>query len=227
MRELMLRDWKLYKDAVLLIGTVVILMASLSYFGMSQEDLHVLMPLLGRVAFGLGCLMPFLVHYRELYYGTLGDLLALPFTRQDLVRLRWVEALFFGTLFFLLVTLPSLHAWSFRDLERAHASSTLPWIFLLVFAAQLPSQLRFGQKGGLSFGITYLLCTCWGLTSLPAKELAGNPAVIQKMVQTLQFYKRVWSSLGGVGLWAEAILLVLLLWFFFHLASWAADRCDA
>jgi hypothetical protein len=223
----MFRDWKLYKDAVLLIGTVVLLMAPLSFFGLSQEDLHVLMPLLGRVAFGLGCLMPFLVHYRELYYGTLGDLLALPFARRDLVLLRWVEALFFGTLFFLLVTLPSLHAWPFRDLVRAHASGTLPWIFLLVFAAQLPSQLRFGQKGGLSFAITYLLGIGWGMASLPAKELAGSPVVIQKMVLMLQFYKRAWNSLGAAGPWAEAILLVLLLGSFFQLASWVAERCDA
>jgi hypothetical protein len=227
MRELLFRDWILYKDAVLLIGTVVLLMAPLSFFGMSQEDLHVLMPLLGRVAFGLGCLMPFLVHYRELHYGTFGDLLALPFARRDLVRLRWVEALFFGTLFFLLVTLPSLHAWPLRDMVSAHASGTLPWLFLLVFAAQLPSQLPFGQKGGLSFGITYVLGVCWGMANMPAKDLAEGPILVQKMVHALQFYKHAWASLGCAAPWAEAGLLMLLLWSFYRLADWAAERCDA
>jgi hypothetical protein len=227
MRELIIRDWKLYKDAVLLIGTVVLLMAPLSFFGLSQEDLHVFMPMLGRIAFGLGCFMPFLVHQRELHQNTLGDLLALPIARRDIVSLRWLEALFFGTLFFLLVTLPSLHAWPFREAVAAHASGTLAWIFLWAFAIQLPSQLRFGQKGGVSFGISYLLAFGWGMTSMPAKELAENPVLLQKIIHVLQFYKRAWASLGSAEPWAEALLLALLLWASYRLAVWALERCDA
>ena len=227
MRNLLLRDWKLYKDALLLIGTAILLMAPLSFFSLSPEDLHVLMPMLGRIAFGLGCLMPFLIHVRERQQGTFGDLLALPIARRDVVKLRWAEGLFFAVLFFLLVTLPSLHAWPFREMVAAHWSGTLPWIFLGAFAVQLPSQLRFGQKGGITFGITYLLGLGWALGSLPAKELTESPVLLQRIAHGVQFYQRAWASLGGAAPWAEALLLGLLLWASYHLAIGAAERCDA
>ncbi len=224
---LLLRDWKLHKDALLLLGLIVAIIVPVSFLGLPREEESFLIPMLARLAFGLGCLLPFLVHYRELQQGTLGDILALPIARRDLVKLRWLQAIGCGTVFFLLVTLPSLHHFSLREIGRAHLSCTLPWIFLWVFAAQLPSQLRFGQKGGLSFGLTMFLLEGWGAANMPAQELAKSPALIQKVIHVLQVTQRAWSTLGAAAPYGEVLLAGLLMWAAFRMAILAAEHCHA
>ena len=228
MQRLLLRDWKLYKDALLLLGLIVLLMAPVSV--LSQPRMNVpfpLVPMLGRIAFGLGCLLPFLLHARELQRGTLGDLLALPIAREDLVRLRWIQAFGCGTAFFLIVTLPGLHHISIRELALAHCSCTLPWIFLWVFAAQLPFQLRFGQKGAWSFVATMVLMEGWGAANMPAKEFAGSPALIVRVIHLLQTTQRAWAHLGAAAPFAEILLVALLIWAAYRFAILAVERSDA
>jgi len=224
---LLIRDWKLHKDALLLLGVIVLLMVAASFLSHPQMEERFLMALLGRIAFGLGCLLPFLVHARELQQGTLGDVLALPIARRELVTLRWVEAVISGTLFFLVVTLPGLHHFTFRELAQAHANGTLLWILLWAFAAQLPFQLRFGQKGGIAFAATLLLMEGWAAANMPAKEFATSPAMVQKFVYFLQTTQRAWAALGAAAPYAELVVVGLLLWGAFHLAIWGVERCDA
>ena len=228
MQRLLLRDWKLYKDALLLLGLIVLLMAPVSV--LSQPRMNVpfpLVPMLGRIAFGLGCLLPFLVHAREFQAGTMGDLLALPIAREDLVRLRWMQAFGCGAAFFLIVTLPGLRHSNIQELARAHCSSTLPWIFLWVFAAQLPFQLRFGQKGGIAFGVSLFLAEGWGMGHIPAQELAKEPILFQRIVHLLQSPQRAWALLGSAAPYVEILVLALLIWASYRFAILGAERCDA
>ena len=224
---LLLRDWKLHKDALLLVGLIVLLMVPLGFLDLPRDEARFLLPMFGRVAFGLGCLLPFLVHFRELQQGTFGDLLTLPIARCELVNLRWAEAGLCSVGFFVLVTLPGLHQLTLRELVQAHASCTLPWIFLWVFAAQLPSQLRFGQKGGLSFGITMFLVEGWAAANMPAEELAKADPIMQKIIHVLQFPQRAWAALGAGSLAMEILLLGLLFWAAYYLANRAAERSNA
>lgn len=227
MLSLLARDWKLHKDGLLVLSVIVLIMVPVSFLSHPQMEEKFLVPLLGRTAFGLGCLLPFLLHARELQAGTLGDVLALPIARQDLVKLRWAEALLVGALFFLAVTLPGLHHFGFRALAKAHLSCTLPWIFLWAFAAQLPFQLRFGQKGGLSFVITMLLMEGWAAANMPAQELAKSTAITQRFIHLLQVPQRAWAHLGAAAPYGEVLLAALLIWLAYRFAVLAVERCDA
>jgi|GEM_PF-4701739 len=220
------RDWKLHKEALLLLGVIVVLMMPVSFFNLPLTEEKFLIALLGRIAFGLGCLMPFLVHTRERLQGTFGDLLALPIARLDLVWLRWVEALVVGGLFLLLATLPGLHHFNLRELAAPHLSCTLPWIFLWVFAVQLPFQLRFGQKGGIAFGVTLVLLEAWALGNIPPQDLAKESALFQRCVHCIQVPHRAWATLGGASPYVETLLAGLLIWAAFRFALLAAEHCD-
>lgn len=227
MRDLAIRDWKLHKDALLILGAVILLMAPLALLpGLSPEDQRVLVPMTGRAAFGLGCLMPALLHFRELAYGTLTDQWSLPVSRRAFVGLRWAQALGCAALFFLIVSLPWLPSLGLRGLARLHANSILGWIFFWAFALQLPFQLRFGQKGGFAMGASILVLEGWGFSNLPPAEVAKAPALLRTLVHAAQLPHRVWQSLGTASPWVEALALLLALAACFHLAVLASERRD-
>lgn len=155
LRELLMRDLTLHRRVLAAAGILPLILAvtlGLSP-GANAEGVAAIMVLFGLV---LMALVPLGLQTREGMLGTLGDLLALPAPRRDLVRLRLLE----GVLASLAYALLHLLSWSAfhrtapaRVLEVFRTPAPL-WILLIFLAYPLPFYLRWRGKGvGLAFGL--------------------------------------------------------------------------
>jgi hypothetical protein len=169
LRELLKRDMRLHWDILVMPYGVLALMMG----GAAISD--------GAVAAAGSLLMgvlfvPFLplaIHLRENSQGTLGDILTLPCSRRDVVRLRFLELAILGLA---LLTMIHLAIWITQSLE-AHAlvkpglmnrEGAFMTCLLLVscFAYPLPITLRWNGKG-LAVAMIILWAVLSGIVILP------------------------------------------------------------
>ena len=153
--DLLIRDLSLHRR-VLWAATVLPLVLAVT-LGITPsangEGVAILM-----VAFGLAliALLPLSLQAREGMLGTLGDLLALPIARRDLVRLRYLEGLLFSLAYAVvhLVSWTAFHRATPTAVWAVFRSPAPTWILLIFLAWPLPFYLRWRGKGvGLAFGL--------------------------------------------------------------------------
>ena len=168
MYRLLERDLRLHG---LLLVTPLLLTTALAYY-LGKADPGDRALLAGLAAFVAG-LLPLSFHLRESSEGTLGALVALPVSRAQIVRLRYLEALLLPVAAILLLCLEGL---AFQALQtRAMPSLAgfpealmghpvgLAWIFFWCCAYPLPAVLGWGAKGlGVVLAVPGVL-----LSSLP------------------------------------------------------------
>lgn len=152
--------------------------------------------------------LPMTIHLREAAQGTLGDLLALPVSRRDLVTLRYLEFLAFGGVALILAHTGTWLALSVMKrgvapfpVMDAGAGLVLGMLGLLCFAWPMPFALRWGGKGiALAYGIL-------GLGH--AGPMLLLPRAVESAVhQVFRFFDHLLQHPGQLAL---AILGLLLL----------------
>lgn len=163
MRELLKRDVRLHWDILVMpYGVLALMMGAIA---LSNGVVAAAGSLLMGVLF-----VPFLplaIHLRENSQGTLGNILTLPCSRREVVRLRFLELAILGLA---LLTLIHLAIWIAQSLE-AHAlvkpglmnrEGVFMTGLLLVscFAYPLPITLRWNGKG-----LAVALAVLWALLS--------------------------------------------------------------
>lgn len=149
--------------------------------------------------------LPMTIHLREAAQGTLGDLLALPVSRRDIVGLRYLEFLAFGG-----VALVLAHggAWLALSVMKrgmapfpvmdAGGGLVLGVLLLFCFAWPMPFALRWGGKG---IALAYALLGlgyAGPLLLLPREVEAAAPAVFRSLNHLLQHPGQM--ALGILGL---------------------------
>jgi hypothetical protein len=218
--RLLLRDLTLHRRVLAISALVpLLLLAGLTLTPKeAQEGFPVMFLLLGLVL--LSCL-PVSLHFREGTLGTLGDLLALPVARRDLVHLRYLEgvivcAAFLGV--YLLVWIPLWHP-AARDFRSFFGSPFLLWMFVIFLAYPLPFALRWGGRGmGAALGLLVGGFTLWvyGVMRVPSLLLQARVAAAHgALVRTFG------APVADFG------VPLLLLGFLYALSVWAMARVDA
>lgn len=161
--RLMKRDLKLHWDALLV--PILLLALEMVAVGLAADP-EGLEGLILETSF-LVPVLPLAIHLREDSQGTLGDLLVLPVSRNDVVRLRYLQVLLFSTG---MLALAHLGMWVALSLA---ANSPIPpgvmsghqllgtGLFLLFwFAYPMPFFLRWGLKGiAFAYVPAYVLFT--------------------------------------------------------------------
>lgn len=148
LRELLLRDLILHRRVFLAAAVYPLLLAAFLGLapGAKVESLAVLFLGFGLI---LVALLPLSLQVREGMLATLGDLLALPVRRRDIIRLRYLE----GALACLGLWMLSALSWVLfhrafpKDLLPVLRSPALLWILLIFLAYPLPFYVRWKGKG--------------------------------------------------------------------------------
>lgn len=155
--NLLKRDLKLHWDALVIpLLLLVVIMAAMALANEGAAFVGLIL-----CSFLFIPVLPMAIHVREAHTGTLGDLLALPVSRNAVVTLRYLEVLICAAG---LIALAHLGVWialsasahkvvpfQFMDRSGGLATSVL---LLLLFAYPMPFALRWGGKGmGLAFGL--------------------------------------------------------------------------
>lgn len=186
LRNLLLRDLSVHRRVL---GAAAILPLFLAFtLGLTpsahNQDVAMIVILVGLV---LMALLPIALQAREGMLGTLGDLLALPVPRRDLVRLRFLEA-FLATLAYALLHLVSwclFHRTWPTLVWEVFRTPALFWFTLCFLAYPLPFYLRWRGKGlVLAFGLAGGALYGWGylaLRALRANQLPPGTALIQAL----------------------------------------------
>lgn len=179
------------------------------------------------VPMGIGLLLltilPLTLHIREGRLGTLGDLLALPIRRSDLVALRFLEALLACAVFLAV----HLAAWSIArpgtlrgPLDFLGSPGPL-WILLTLLAYPLPFTLRWGGKGlAIALGALFGTLTLIGQIAM----LCGPRSLLAWVLKPLLWIGEVHASLGPLGRKAMGFGIPLLLIAIFYAISLRVAR---
>lgn len=204
--ELLKRDLKLHWDS-LMVPTLVLGMG-LGAIMLADEGVK-LTGLILETSF-LIPMLPLAIHQRESSKGTLGDLLVLPVSRGDVVRLRYLEVLFFCGGMLLLA-----HAGAWVALSAA-ARHPIPVsvmdrdqflgvgiLILFWFAYPMPFFLRWGLKG---LGSAYVLVVVFFTTLrlfVPGYDMSIHHFIERELGHPVRL------ALGVSGLFALSYLLSL------------------
>ena len=160
LRELLLRDLRLHRSAL-----IIPLLLALGHLiaGACNRKLLYSIPMdLAVVAF-----LPMMLELREYGQGTLADLAALPISRREIVRLRYLEGLLataamigFLEAGMAIVLRRVWHEPAALQILSGEYQLTVALILLGCLAAPLPIYLRWGLKGlGVAWG-------CFSVVSL-------------------------------------------------------------
>jgi len=184
MRELLLRDWKLYRFTLILPFGFCLLWA----FLMSMVIAYLRFPstpsgramenLLSVLTLAAAPVMAGLrvqgLHLLEISNGTLQDLAALPVPRRSFLWLRLLEGILLTLCLF--VPILATAGWMLHILGSSHhllptqplnALAAFGWILLAFLLLPLPFNFRWGLRGLLWLGLGLLAALTLG-TSLPA-----------------------------------------------------------
>jgi len=174
----------------------------------------------------LASLLAISLQLRESMADTLGDLLALPVSRREIVRLRYLEGLLACALYvpFYLVVCGACFHLSPRALAHLLHTPALFWIPAGVLGYLLP----FGMRGMKSLAGAYLsLCAC----GLPLILISAFRASwMDQLQQFTMAVSQVWDQLHGHLLSAclvDYVLPCLVLAASYHLAVWFFERVQA
>lgn len=200
--NLLKRDLKLHWDALVL--PTLVLGLGLGALMLAEEGVK-LTGLILETSF-LIPMLPLALHLRESMQGTLGDLLVLPVSRADVVRLRYAEVLLFSA-----GMLALAHAGAWIALSAA-AHQPIPISFmgrdqflgvgillLFWFAYPMPFFLRWGLKG---LGFAYFPVVVLG-TYIKISGLDGHRVIEGLMVHPIPM------ALGMSGLFVLSYRLSL------------------
>ncbi len=155
--ELLKRDLRLHWDSLMI--PILVLGVGLGAVVMSEEGTR-LNGLILETSF-LIPMLPIAIHQRESSKGTLGDLLTLPVSREQVVRLRYLEALLVCAG---MLVLAHVGAWLALSAASGHPIPAsvmggdqvlgVGLMLLVWFAFPMPFFLRWGLKG---LGSAYFL----------------------------------------------------------------------
>ncbi len=221
MRELLARDWRLYRFTLILPFSFCVLWAFLPYMFLANETITPTTPLFLRAlleavpftALAATAAMAGLrvqgLHLLEISNGTLQDLVALPVSRTRLVQLRLLEGGLLTVLLLLAILLEGALilriGGSANHILPAHplwALLALGWILFVFLLLPLPFNLRWGQRGLLWLGLGLL-------TALVSSTLLPRGMVVRAMNRlpgSLSTQAALLLALGGLAyltsLWA-------------------------
>ncbi len=223
LRELLLRDLTLHRRVLAAAAVYPFLLAAYLGFGpgANVEGVLVLFLIFGLV---LLALLPLSLQAREGMLGTLGDLLALPASRREIVRLRFLEGLIALGLCFLLLAQASLllkGTWPAALFEVLRSPAPL-WILFLFLAYPMPFYLRWKGRG-VALAYAILIGGAFGFMRLEWQAYRSGHSLAP-----LVWLGRLHDAWGLVS----ARLMeyggpLLLLALFYRLSVWALERLEA
>lgn len=224
LRELLLRDVSLHRRVLVGASVFPLIFASFLVFAPGRNAEGVAIPFL---LFGLllVALLPLTLQVREGMLGTLGDFLALPFPRRDLVRLRFLEgSLAMGVyLAFMAASWVAFHRSAPNHVWEVARSSAPLWVLLIFLAYPMPFYLRWKGKGAAAaYG---LLCgALFGIGQLRLRP-GGNERFPFTFFQWIGRLHDAWGATSAHLLDFGGPLLLLAL--FYALSAWVAERMEA
>jgi len=223
--ELLLRDLALHRRVLLaaaftpllLLGSVV-LTTKANAEGVSGVSLVIGLMLVS--------VLPVSLHLREGMLGTLGDLMALPVARREIVRLRFFQGLLGSLVYCLLHLLVwiGFHRPSMAMVRELFLSPVLLWFLAIFLAYPLPFAFRWGGKGVLLAAALLMSgFMLWIFLMFIGPGLLGY----QWMRIFPQAIDRLQKAGGAFGSWFGTWgLPILLLAGFYRLSLWTFDRVD-
>jgi len=163
-------------------------------------------------------LLPMALQLREVLYGTLGDLAALPVSRSNIVQLRYLEVIIFASLVILIsdggAWIVLHYVWhqpaSLLILSGEYQFSTA-LILLTCFGGLLPIFLRWGPIGiGVAYGLFSVLSVVGAfiVVRLPVQKAEAFTRCVDKIVLHLGTHPGQ-VLLGFVALFALSYILSL------------------
>lgn len=224
LRELLLRDLTLHRRVLLAAAFTPLLLLTAVVFT-TEANVDAVSGILLVIGLMLVSVLPISLHLREGMLGTLGDLLALPVSRRDLVRLRFLQGLLGCLLFFLLHMLVwiGFHRPTLAMVREFLLSPVLLWFLAIFLAYPLPFAFRWGGKGIL-LAATLLMSGFALWFFLMFIGPAHGYQWMRIFPQSVDWLQKTSGAFGSwFGTWG---LPVLLLAGFYKLSIWAFDRVD-
>jgi hypothetical protein len=223
--ELLLRDLTLHRRVLLAAAfTPLLLLVSVALTrGQESRDFAAMHLVFGLM---LVSLLPLSLQIREERLGTLGELLALPVARRDIVRLRFLQGLLACLCFCLLHMLcwVGIHRPALGVVAEVFLSPALLWFLAIFLAYPLPFAFRWGAKGVLGAFILLISgCMVWLFLVVVGPGIYGYQwmRIFPRSVEWIQ------KATGAYGSWFGTWgLPILLLGGFYRLSLWAFDRVD-
>ncbi len=200
--RLLKRDMRLHWDA--LVVPLLILILVMGVIGIVNQGAAIAGLLL--IGFLFIPILPMAIHVREASQGTMGDLVSLPVSRKDVVRLRYLEVLLFTAAALILA---HLGTWAVLS-AAAHAAVQFQFIdrsglfvmgmlLLCFFAYPMPFALRWEGKG-IAFAFATFFLLDLGLMGLSLRF----PTTMEHYGQT--FSKVEMHLMVHPGQWALVVL---------------------
>lgn len=225
LRELLLRDVAGCHRRVLIGSGVSVALILATWTLATRNDPDWIQgagPILGIMLF-LGSVIPVSLHLREGMLGTLGDLLALPVSRREVVRLRFAEGILACLLcvgVYLLVTVAVFHP-SGAVLRGILRLPALFWVPAVAISYPMPFVLRGKPWSFLAPALMAVLLPGW-----MALRVFGPDSLNRLVDGVIRWgYALHGLRLGALGL--DDLLPVLLLLGSYRLSVWAFERGDA
>ena len=225
LRELLLRDVVSHRRA--LIGSAVSLMLILATWVLATRgDAIKNADAAGMLGGGLFLvsLIPISLHIREIMQGTLGDLLALPVARWDIVRLRFIEGLLACSLYLALYLLVCAAAFrpSPANLAKILGNFEVRCVVALALSYPMPFVLQGSRKCMAWAFIPPAIC--YTLFLLLCVKLGAHRAgeLVSALIHRLE-------AIHGDGLGAALLdcgILLLILLASYRLSLWAIEKAE-